>query len=286
MKFFVTGATGFLGRKIVNMLVEIGHSAICTKRSTSHIGCFADNGSVTFVNINDDDWLKCFDVHDIDCVIHCATNYGRKDASISDMIFTNITLPVILLDTAASKGVRYFINTDTALSEGVSAYSFSKKQFLRWAHFFSQDIKFINLSLEHFYGPGDDDSKFVSYLIANLRDNNSGSLALSEGLQKRDFIYIDDVISACKIVVDNIHDFTEGFTEIGVGTNNLISIKELVFLVKKLTNNTKTNLDFGAIPQRDMETQSDCDISFLGNLGWTPKYSLEDGIAESISQSR
>jgi nucleoside-diphosphate-sugar epimerase len=286
MKFFVTGATGFLGRKIVNMLVGAGHSAICTKRSTSHIGCLADNDSVTFVNISDDDWLKGFDEHDIDCVIHCATNYGRKDASISDMIYTNITLPAILLDAAVSKGVRYFINTDTALSEGVSAYSFSKKQFLRWSHFFSQDIKVINLSLEHFYGPGDSDSKFVSYLITNLRDNNSRSLALSEGLQKRDFIYIDDVISAYKVVVDNIHDFTDSFTEIGVGTNNLISIRELVLLVKKLTNNTKTKLDFGAIPQRDGEMQSDCDISFLGKLGWTPKYSLEDGIAESIWQSR
>ena len=285
MKFFVTGATGFLGRKIVKMLVELGHSAICTKRSASHTGCLADNDSVTFVNINDD-WLKDFDGYDIDCVIHCATNYGRKNEGIGDMIFANITLPAMLLEAAASKGVKYFINTDTALSEGVSAYSFTKKQFLRWCHFLSKDMKVINISLEHFYGPGDDDSKFVSYLITNLRNNRSGSLALSEGLQKRDFIYIDDVVSAYKVVVDNIHFFTDSFTEIGVGTNNLVTIKELVFLVKKLTNNTKTKLDFGAISQRDIETQSDCDISLLGNLGWTPKYSLEDGIAESISQSR
>jgi len=169
MKFFVTGATGFLGRKISNMLVGVGHSAIFTKRSTSHIGCLADNDSVTFVNIS---------------------------------------------------------------------------------------------------------------------DNNSRSLALSEGLQERDFIYIDDVISAYKVVVDNINDFTDSFTEIGVGANNLISIRELVLLVKKLINHTKTKLDFGAIPRRDGEMQPDCEISFLGKLGGTPKYSLQDGIAESIWQSR
>ena len=50
----------------------------------------------------------------------------------------------------------------------------------------------INIGLEHFYGPNDDDSKFVSYIIHNLL-NEVEKIDLTKGKQKRYFIYIDDV---------------------------------------------------------------------------------------------
>ena len=85
--------------------------------------------------------------------------------------------------------VKYFLNTDTFLDRRINFYSLSKKQFLEWLKLYSKDLVCANLVLEHFYGPEDDASKFVSFVIQSLLKNVS-SLDFTPGDQKRDFIFM------------------------------------------------------------------------------------------------
>ena len=57
------------------------------------------------------------------------------------------------------------------------------------------EIKTINMQLEHFYGPGAGDANFISAMINRLIHNDP-RIDLTLGEQKRDFIYIDDVVDA------------------------------------------------------------------------------------------
>ncbi len=78
-------------------------------------------------------------------------------------------------------GLRYhadaFINTDTFWDEnmdlpiGLKYYALSKKDFLKYAHLAIEEhatMKFINLKIEHLYGPRDDKKKFLPYIISTL----------------------------------------------------------------------------------------------------------------------
>ena len=136
------------------------------------------------------------------------------------------------------------------------------------------------------YGPKDDSSKFVQFVIESLLRNEE-KIKLTKGEQKRDFIFIKDVVEAYLKLLE-VHDSLEdGFNEFEVGTGESITIKELVVKIKILTGNTKTKLIFGALPYRENEImESKADITKLRGIGWSPKVSLEDGLKDTINWCR
>ena len=217
-----------------------------------------------------------------DIIIHCATDYGRKQVSPLQVIEANLILPLKLLHYAASNAVSVFINTDTFLDKRINHYSLSKRQFLEWFETFSDKMVCVNMILEHFYGPYDDKTKFVSFVINELLTGKK-NIDLTLGEQRRNFIHIDDVVGAFDTVLK--HDFgtVKGFYEFFVGSDNSISIKDFVTLLKQYTKNEVTYLNFGAIAYRPNEVmESEIDTSKLKNLGWKPETSLEAGLLKTI----
>lgn len=113
----------------------------------------------------------------IDIIIHTATQYGRDYHNLSDIIESNVYLPMRLLDMGLRYHADAFINTDTFWDEnmdlpiGLKYYALSKKDFLKYAHLAIEEhatMKFINLKIEHLYGPRDDKKKFLPYIISTL----------------------------------------------------------------------------------------------------------------------
>jgi nucleoside-diphosphate-sugar epimerase len=133
------------------------------------------------------------------------------------------------------------------------------------------------MRLEHVYGPNDSNQKFINNVLEKLKKNLE-KIDLTLCQQKRDFIYVDDVVNAFSTVTDNLDRFLSGFYQIGVGTGRSISIEE--FLLKaKLIYKSKSHLNFGAIPYCKNEIKkSKADNSFLTKLGWHPFHLIEDGI--------
>lgn len=221
-----------------------------------------------------------------DVMLHCATNYGRREVPLSDVIEANLLLPLRLLEAGQKKGLKTFVNTDTMLKKNVSGYTLSKRQFGEWLQLFSGRLTAVNMVIEHFYGPGDDNSKFVSYVIQSLL-NSTPQIAFTEGAQKRDFIYVDDVVDAFVQVLDSTEQAPPGYSEYEVGSGNTISVKEMVTLAKKLCDNADSELLFGAIPYRPNEPMDvEVDISKLRALGWSPKWNLREGLLKTIEHER
>jgi nucleoside-diphosphate-sugar epimerase len=197
----------------------------------------------------------------------------------------NTEFPLKLLDAASIANVKKFINTDTVLDKYLNLYSLSKNHLLEWGKFYSMrnKIQFVNMRLEHFYGLGDDESKFTTFVI-NKCLANSENLELTPGEQKRDFIYVDDVVSAYMTVLNNDNKDNKWFEEYDVGTGKSITIKEFVETVWRLTN-SKIKLDFGVLPYRKDEVMNSTpNIKGLIDLGWECKYSLEEGLSLTINK--
>lgn len=285
----MTGATGFLGsRLLARMASQPGaYQVTALKRTVSNtwrIGHLLE--SVKTENIDLNDLARLFEGRKYDVIIHCATDYGRKKVSRSDIIESNLVLPLRLLELGMRNNVSAFLNTDTMLDKRVSDYTLSKRQFREWLESLASGIKGINMILEHFYGPGDDATKFVTAIVRSLV-RGEPEIALTEGKQRRDFIFIDDVVDAFMRVLESMPSMPIGYSEYEVGSGHSVSIREMVEMARTLADNSGTQLKFGAIPYRLNEPMDvSVNTSRLGKLGWISKWSLSEGLQETIRAER
>lgn len=281
----VTGGTGFLGSHLIEDLVKLGNQEIVLlKRTFSNVSRLQHLlPHLKFYNIDEVNLESVFANHKIEAIFHCATNYGRKATEPTDLIEANLILPLNLLQLAVKNGVRLFVNTDTVLDTRVNYYALSKGHFSDWLKTFSSRLICVNVALEHFYGPGDEKSKFVPYLIQQLLIDKPPVLKLTPGEQLREFIYISDVIEALRNISDKASFFSNGYYRFEVGSGKKVKIRDIAGLIKDLTGNTTTTLNFGGLPYRENEVMdSNVDLKPLLSLGWLPLVSLKDGLTRTI----
>lgn len=284
MRILITGATGFLGSAVVRACITLGFEVRVLRRNTSNLarleGVIDD---IDFYDTSDagiNDALQSCGVSD--CVLHAATCYGRQGESMSTLLESNAALPLRILERAAALGMS-FLNIDTVLDPRLNAYSLSKHQFSDWGRLFAKfgQFRFVNVRLEHLYGPGDDASRFVPRVISQCLSNTQ-YLPFTEGNQLRDFIYINDAVSGIVKVITATSKLPIGWSEFDLGSGSPISIRSIVESIHQLTL-SQSKLDFGAIPYKDNETmESNSDISKLSELGWVCCVPLNEGLSQTI----
>jgi len=275
----ITGINGYLGSKLAKVLSK-NYNIIGLEYSLENLFRITDCNYKIYAakdGIPDDIFLD----QSINIVIHTATFYGKNNEDYLKMFNANLYSPLTLLDEAIKYKCQLFVNTDTVLDRFVSTYALTKRQFQEWLYLRKNEIKIINMQLEHFYGPGTSPTNFLSYMIDKLK-NNEPQIDLTYGEQQRDFIYIDDVVNAYLTVIQEQDKLANSYSSFQVCTNQLISIKELMALLKKITNSSSF-LNFGAIPYRENELmQSETNNAALINLGWKPQYSILEGLRKTI----
>ncbi len=284
-RILLTGATGFLGSHLAYGLIAADYEVIAYRRNTSNLWRVADiERKIAWYDVTDLE--SPFREHGkIDHVIHTATIYGRNNEKNSLLVDTNLLFPLKLFEIASSFKANTFLNTDTILYKDINGYSLSKGQLREWLKMVAGQTKVINVKLEHIYGPKDDDSKFVTSIIKQCL-SNIPDIKLTEGEQKRDFIYISDVVEGYLCLLKHHLDLCEPYLDVGMGSGYSIPIKDLVRHVAELTG-TRTNFLFGALPYRKKEIMdSKADISLLRGFGWRPRIGLKDGLRMTIKAEK
>jgi CDP-paratose synthetase len=288
----LTGATGFLGSSLLAALIAHGHEVVAVKRTISNTAKIQDllgRSNLHLFDIDTQDPAKIFERYAIDTIIHTATEYGRGATPLYSILDANLILPLRLAELGIQGGVKCFINSDSFFNKGSNSYSnllnysLSKKSLLIWLEKLAGDLKIINVVLEHIYGPGDSPSKFVEGVIRQIAVDRVPRLPLTHGHQRRDFVYLDDVVAAYLKLVEygRGQDFT--FETFGLGTGQSTQVRDFVNEVKKISASA-TELCFGEIPYRSDEIMlSAADISKLSRLGWSPNVSIKDGIRRILA---
>lgn len=273
----ITGINGFLGSRLAKRL--------STKYVVIGLGNELDNlfriQSCGFkVYSSKNNLESVFLENRIDAVIHTATVY-RSD-SVRPLLDANIVLPVSLFDLAQKHGVSLFVNTDSFFThtknagyEYLQEYTLSKQHALFWLKALQKKCTLVNMVIYHMFGENDSPAKFVSFLLQKLKANEDIDLTLGE--QIRDFIYIEDVVSAFETIVDRSACFGE-FNEFDVCSGAGTSIRELVVLMKDVVGSS-SNLRFGKLAYRNNEIMSATgNPKGLLELGWKCKFLLKDGL--------
>ncbi len=123
----------------------------------------------------------------------------------------------------------------------------------------------------HPYGPGDDDRRLVLLALRALHEGRP--LAVTQGEQVRDYIFVEDVASAfCRLTEAH----AEGVFNVASGVP--VTVRQLLELLGTLTGRPEL-IEWGALPYRDWEPRFMCaDIQRLKSLGWHARHSLSCGL--------
>lgn len=278
----LTGATGYLGSHLLKAFVNKNKEVLILKRSGSKTARLQDFiRKIPFENIDEVEIGRLFKKYPISQIVHCATCYGRHGESTIELFKTNVSFPLELAHFGAAHGLKAFYNTSTSLPENLNTYALSKKHLESWLFKYSDRFKVINIKPEYFFGPGDDQSKFITMLIYKMR-NNADQIPLSAGDQKRDFFYIDDLVNAYQKLISN-ESLLEPLSSFEIGSGQNISLKALVLKIAQQLEYNTTKLDFGAIPTRPNEImESKADLTAIKRIGWSPEISLNEGLIRTI----
>lgn len=153
----------------------------------------------------------------------------------------------------------------------------------------SHGVDYRSVMPTNLYGPGDnyhpENSHVIPALIRRFHEakiNNSDSVVVwGSGTPKREFLFVDDMASACVHVMNLEKSEFDRHTHpmlnhINVGSGYDITIREVAEMVGK-TVGFEGDIIFDA-SRPDGTPRKLMDSSKLSSLGWKPKIGLQDGI--------
>jgi CDP-paratose synthetase len=282
----VSGASSYLCSRLIPFLKERFH-LVCLHRNSTQTANEIFQGT-TLLNLDAlslEEIIHC--IHKgsmITGTLHAATSYGRNNETPEEISYCNFELPRILLEISKTTNQKFFLNIDTCLPDSLNTYSSTKARFRGFFRNFNTSMLKINIPLQQFYGPFD--NQLIWNTIAKCV-SGTREIPCSEGYQKRDFIYINDLIDALKLIISNLKEI-EGrntnstYLEFPVGTGEPVAVREVLSMVARLTG-SKTRMLFGKLNKRSGEPEMMSYTSTeLRSLGWKPHSSIHEGISEMI----
>src|SRR5262245_54602564 len=270
----VTGASGLIGRQVVALADELGEVIAVSRSPQDDEGRFR--------------WLRC-DLSEPgattelvesvrpDVVIHLAgaVRGDRALDAVAPTVRTNLVATVELLEAATRLGCSRIVLSGSLLEEpatgGPSAVPPSPYGASRWAasaygRMFHAlfDTPVVILRPSYAYGPGQERSKLVPYVITALLAGERPQLSRGEPLI--DWVYAEDVARAymCAATVAG----AEGHT-LDIGSGMTATVGDVVQTLIALLGPTAGRPEIGAIPVRPLEQQVTPDLDTAAAvLGW------------------
>lgn len=278
-KILLLGASGYLGNKLSNHLQKGGYKIIKCVRNLSCIDLSKEDEYLV-ADINE--IQKYLKENTVDWIINCVVVYEKKETILDKMISANFSFPAQVFSIAVELGIKKFLTIDTSLPRDLNTYSFTKKQFAELGFFLSKkyNISFVNVLLEMFYGEDEPSDRFLVSCCEKMIKGEI--LLLTDGKQKRDIIYIQDV---CLGIEKILNSKISGYLDIPLGTGEAVAVFEIIkYMHEYLNSNSK--LLFGAIPIREGEPSCIADMSVLRKLGFENLFMWREGIRHFCDEVR
>jgi nucleoside-diphosphate-sugar epimerase len=286
----VTGASGFIGSRLCDRLVALGHEVHATSRSKHE----ATDIRWWQVDLSDVDATRAV-VHAAapDAIVHLASLvYGAPDIELVwPTLNSNLVSTVSLLDAAASAGGPRVLVAGTMMEpdhEGAagvagSPYAVAKAASSAYARMFHvlYGLPVTVLRLFMVYGPGQPVRKLIPHVIVSLSRDEAPTV--SSGRWEIDWVYVDDVVDA---IVRAIHADGIAGTTLDIGSGELVTMRAVVERLAELVG-SPTRPRFGAQDDRPNEVPRAADVETTrAVLGWTGATSLDDGLLRTIEWYR
>ncbi|MDO8962992.1 MAG: NAD-dependent epimerase/dehydratase family protein [Coriobacteriia bacterium] len=297
-RVLVTGASGFIGRRLVARLLSAGaqvHAIDLVPSGAAGVTeylCDLRDAAATAAAV---------DSADPSVVFHLAAFKQRTAApdAFADAVLDNITGTLdLVVPLCGRPGLRALVAVGTAeeyagreplYSESmreapVSAYSFSKTSMVHMLQTFHRvhGLPAVVLRPTIAYGPGQGTEMFLPALIEAMMRGDR--FPMTAGEQMRDFIYVDDVVEAL-VAAASTPSASGGIFNVGSGES--VMLRHVAMRVERLAGRAGL-LGLGEVPYRAGESMAYAvDISSARSvLGWSPAVGLDEGLAITVESYR
>ena len=300
--YLVTGAAGFIGWRVTEMLIRQGdtvtgvdnmNDAYDVRMKEYRLRRLQALPGFTFhkQDISERAVLELFKVQPFDAVINLAARAGVRSSTENPWVFveTNVIGTLNMLELCRHNKIRKFIMASTSSIYGadpayptpeeadsdhpLQPYAASKKgaEALAHSYHFLYDLDVTVLRYFTVYGPaGRPDLalfRFTKWISEDRPVHIYGN-----GGQSRGFTYLDDIARGTIAAIP-----LAGYEIINLGGHEVISINDLVRLLER-TIGRKARLEYHPPNQADMRSNW-ADVSKARHmLNWQPQVSLQEGV--------
>ena len=215
MRILVTGAAGFIGSNLVKKLASLGHDTVALDDFSS--GAWTNlidyPGDVMTLDVSGD--VSALEMAEpFDIIFHEASITDTTVMDQRKMMHNNVEgfrkildfaavwrSRVIWASSAATYGRGPAPMKESQIAAPLNVYGYSKLAMEHLAERYRKQLKHPIIGLRYFnvYGPGENHKgKFAAMIGQLARQMRSGKRPriFQDGQQKRDFVYIDDVVNA------------------------------------------------------------------------------------------
>lgn len=296
-RILLTGATGFIGSALAHRLSSLNCKQLfISKRSASdtwRIKALSEKAKVIDLRIEDEAAVrKSFSMIRPEIVIHTAVYGGFGDQKEDEKIIqANLRGTLNLLEASARTGVKLFINTGSSSEYGMkrlpmkedavclpeNLYGITKlsSTLLTKNYALRRGLSAVTLRIFSPYGYYDDSRRLIPEAILSILRNRA--MELSDSGIVRDYIFIDDVVSAYLKALEK-ESFNGEIINIGSGRQHTIG--SILRLLEKITGK-KGKFRWNSRKRNPFEPKLwQADIKLAGKLlCWKPEYTVEEGLA-------
>lgn len=298
----VLGGTGFIGRWVVRALQNAGADVCLTARDRQAAGTVSDayglKGALHVADLSSDGKVREL-IGDLrPAAVFNLAGYGvdrgeREETAafrINDALLGEIAealassrdtdwpgAAVVHTGSALEYGVRSDDLAESSEPRPTTLYGRSKLAGTQRLSELSRGLNLPSVTARLFtiYGPGEHAGRLLPTLLAAAE--HSEPIALTNGRQQRDFMYVEDVAEGLLRLGAT---GTAAGEVVNLATGRLTSVREFIETAARGLGLGEERLRFGALPLRMEEMQhAPVSVSKLRSLlGWVPATSIADGI--------
>lgn len=279
----ITGHTGFIGSKLTHHLESNGYRVIGISNNKKKSNLKQIRKDITKLSPSDikDDISHVFHLAALTDVDYCQKN-PQKCFEINVMGTQRI------LEIAKKKQAKFIFLSSSHVfgkpkkipikeddpKKPLSVYGGSKLSGEILCEIYSKNFRMDVTIVRLFsvFGMKDKGNDVISKIIYQLKHENT--VKLGNTFPKRDFIHVDDVITALSVVMKK----TNGFNSYNIGTGTSHSILQICNLLAKLCHKKILVQSVKGISRNNDIKNILADSSKIEKLGWKPKISLNDGL--------
>lgn len=292
MKIVVTGATGFVGKWLVNELLAQKDEVTILVQNKKKVPA-EWNGIVRITEVSLEQFCRLeqsdFPDGGADILFHLAWSgiSGQKRAD-SRLQIQNLQYTVDCVALAKRLGCHRFVNAGSIMEyEAMSyipigktkpgmgnIYSTAKlaADFMAKTTAVNQDMEYINLIISNIYGAGEYSERFLNSVLRKML--NHEPIPLTHGEKMYDFIYASDAAKAIALAGKK----GEKNSAYYIGNREQFPLKHFVLQMKEILE-SRSELQFGKVPfQGAMLNYNEFDTGKMERLGFRPEIDFETGI--------